>query len=217
VSEQNELPPKPSFRELPPVPFWGAAVTAPEADKSKIIQALGKSSEAVQFTYSGFFTSVSDGKTAYHFSRYPRHLFGIATNEQCQKALSELTKNLQSNGVEYMADTLSGVGLNDGFRVVLGLKEGYGEDAKVHDMAEIKEQLPHDVALDPADIYAVGQWGYYEEPAVIITGAKTHIPAVYQLADRYGQSRFTVEDMRQGTAYVVETRHCTDPDPKSST
>jgi hypothetical protein len=36
---------------------------------------------------------------------------------------------------------------------------------------------------------------------------------MYTLGDAFLQERFTVEDFERGIGYIVETRHCTNPDP----
>ena len=98
------------------------------------------------------------------------------------------------------------------FRVVLGLQELYEKSNKLHTIEEVEAELGSGFDLTPVEIYRIRPQGKYTEPAVIIKGDLSQIEKVYSLAEKFKQARFTVEDLYNDAAYVVETIHCQDPD-----
>ncbi len=82
---------------------------------------------------------------------------------------------------------------------------------KEHTIEEVKTELGEHFDLTEAEIYSVGPWGYYSEPAVIIEGDKSQLREVYSIAEKYHQSRIAVEDLQKGTSQMVETKYCEDP------
>lgn len=214
---QKEITPLPHFKEFPPVPYWSATVTVPTPFRHALVESLNDSARSLDFTYSGFFTAPKASETAYSFTRYPRHRFGIKTDEQCASALSELTRGLRTRHIVHEVLVEEGrVGGVEQFRVLLGLQEGYDEGARTHDALEVTNALGSDFTVREVGIYSVGGWGTYEEPAVLISGDENRLRKVYLLANTFKQSRFTVNNLSKGEAYMVETDHCTDRDPMPS-
>lgn len=217
TAEHHESPGH-RFRELPPVPYWAGTIVVAKESTDALKQALTQSARECNFTYSGFSTENPDNRLSYTFTRYPRHKFGIATDEQCFTALSTVTKHLRVEHLMHQARADFGP-LPDAeadFRVVLGLHEGYGENSMEHTAAEVQAMLGRNLHVDTGSIFAVGTWGQYEEPAAIISGKKTSVQLVYRLAEAFKQSRFTIEDLKYGESSIVETSFCQDPDPYPS-
>jgi hypothetical protein len=104
----------------------------------------------------------------------------------------------------------------DGFRVVLGLVEGYDTKAPTHHSIDEVQQVLQRASITPAGVFAVryteAGTSVYTEPAAIIKAPIDLIRDVYDIADRFRQERFTIENFEEGIAYVVETRFCTEPD-----
>jgi hypothetical protein len=196
----------PGFRELPPVDYWAGSVSIPSERTQELLRILSLTSQEKDFTFTGFLTR-SDGLTTYTFTRYPRHARGIASIEDCEDAL--LALHLSGIGPAASTQFIE----NQEFRVLLGLREGYEKDSKVHPVEEIEAALP-ETNIKPAEIYVVGPTRHYQEPAVIITGTSDKLPGVYNLAESLHQERFTVEDLQNRLSYVVEPPSCTTPDPE---
>ncbi len=89
------------------------------------------------------------------------------------------------------------------------IKTNFGKD---HTPKEVQEELGDEFDLTPAEIYSVGPWGKYTEPAIIIKGNITQIQKVYALAEKFRQARIAVENLQAGESYMVETKYCGDPD-----
>jgi len=83
---------------------------------------------------------------------------------------------------------------------------------KDHNLEEVEKELGKEFDLTQAEIYSVGPWGKYTEPAVVIEGNKNQLQKVYALAEKFHQSRIAVEDLGVGQSYMVETKYCEDPD-----
>lgn len=88
-------------------------------------------------------------------------------------------------------------------------KANFGKD---HTLEEIQRELGDEFDLTQAEIYSVGPWGKYIEPAIIIEGNKAQIQKVYGLAEKFRQARIAVEDLQEGQSHMVETKYCGDPD-----
>lgn len=84
--------------------------------------------------------------------------------------------------------------------------------SKKHSIEEVRTILWDKFDLEDAKIYTVWSWGSYQEPAVVITWKKEDIEKVYELAEKFHQSRIAVEDLQNGKAYMTETKYCSDPD-----
>jgi hypothetical protein len=83
---------------------------------------------------------------------------------------------------------------------------------KMHTLGEVKSELGDDFDLKEITIYAVGSWGNYEEPAILIEGDPTNLSKVYSLAEKFKQNRIAVENLKERKSHMVETKYCEDPD-----
>jgi len=193
---------KTNFRELAPEQFWRGSVDLQKIGDEDLSTALSEIASGLQFTYSGY-----RGDSKYHFSRYPRRKFGpVAPVEQYQTALRKLGDRLRTPIKEEAKSEQPVV------RVLLGLQEGYNKETKLHTAQEVEIELGHDITIKPVEIYSVGPWGKYQEPAVVVECDPTDLQKIYDLAEKFHQARFAVEDLHAGTARMVETKYCTDPD-----
>lgn len=203
------------FRELTPVELWSGCIQT-TVDAPLFAQVLHRVSQEQRFTFFGFLVAntVSSTGNEYHFTRYPRRKYGIATIEACQRALGRLGDLLSryDTGVAAQVETeqLASTGVTA--RVLLGLVEGYGSENHQHALTEVVEHLGTEFAVRPAQIFTRGPEKMYQEPAALILAKELGLPAVYDLAYQFAQQRFTVERFDQGQAWVVETPHVTQPD-----
>jgi len=177
----------------------------------ELIRVARALAEEKQQRYTGFI-AMSGDHTVHSFTRtrYPRRKYGIPTIADCEDGMQALATALKTK-VE--ADPQ-----HEDFRVVLGLREGYNPHNPRHSLAEVIKILGSSYHIEGTSIFAalttpVGS-NFNHEPAVIIRGAMSDILPVFDLAERFSQERFTVEVFNAGLAYVVETGHCTDPDPQ---
>lgn len=142
-------------------------------------------------------------------TRYPRHKYGIPDIESCRQTTRELVRHLwlpEFTEVTPREDTFC--------RIVMGLREWYGGNAITHTADEARSILSsHGGDVQEWEIYSVLRWkGTYTEPAAIISIYTPNIWAVYELAERFRQERFCVENLGRMKSFVVETIHCTTPD-----
>lgn len=196
------------FRELNPEDRWSGYLEIANSKKADFERLIEQLASEQKFTFCGWLIDIKEEKFKYCFTRYPRKKFGpVPAIETCRALLKQLSDSLSVPGIQ--EQNLR----QPGFRVLLGLKEGYKEDSKIHDSCEVKSILGNDFEVTNAEIYSVGPWGKYTEPAVLITGNKINLQKVYNLAYEFKQSRFCVEDLDRNKSYMVETSHCNDPDP----
>ena len=206
----------PEFRELPSEQLWTATTILEGVSQQQFAEILKDIYQRTGFNFFGFFVEKKDKSVEYHFSRYPRHKYGIPTLEQCQAAADELKKGLEiSNSAntvrvdDFVDDKQKGIE----FRVLLGLLEGYDKDQIIHNKDEVAEIIGSSVGLQSATIYSVGKNGEYTEPAVWIKGKKDDLPKVYEIANSFKQERFTIENLAEEKAHVVEPPCCISSDP----
>lgn len=197
----------PTFREMEPIELWSAKLTftMPYADFEQKVSTIA---QRVGQGFTGFISTDDDGNvTSFTSTRYPRKKYGIASLEDCQLKTSALSEELGA--------TLQVEEHNDSIRVVLGLLEGYDSEAPTHDVDEIHQELS-EARVTPAQVFAVrlneDGTSVYTEPVAVIETSAHSLNNIYQLADRFKQERFTVEDFNNQTAHVVETRYCSEPD-----
>jgi hypothetical protein len=88
-------------------------------------------------------------------------------------------------------------------------KTNLGKD---HTFEEVQKELGDEFDLTQAEIYSVGAWGKYTEPAIVIEGNKKQLQKIYALAEKFHQERIAVEDLQEGQAYMIETKYCENPD-----
>ena len=196
-----------AMRETDTVELWSSTlpVHKPYSDFELAVRALV---QQTQQRVTGFLTRDADSTVAsFTRTRYPRKKYGVATLERCQadmQALSEAFGTTATTDAQHV-----------GFRVVLGLVEGYNKDAPVHTVEEVQQALPN-VSAVLAEVFAVrcleGQICVYTEPVAVLSGPTDCLPGVYTLADKLRQERFTVEDFDRQLTFCVETQHCTEPD-----
>ncbi|TAL14385.1 hypothetical protein EPN95_03255 [Patescibacteria group bacterium] len=195
------------FKESEPVELWSTsiALSVPYAEFERVVSQAAKADGQ---RYTGFITKDAGGNvTSFTRTRYPRQKYGIASIEACENGMIALAAKL---GSAMRPDKQK-----DGFRVVLGLREGYDDNAPVHLTDEIQTALPG-ATVSSAEIFALrhtqGGPSLYTEPAAVITGPAQMIDEVYYLADTLLQERFAVEDFDLGVARMIEPRFCTEPD-----
>lgn len=198
---------KSEFRELRPEEFWGGSVHVKGVNDQDFGKTMSETAMELDFTFSGYRTPKTAEEFEYHFSRYPRRKFGpVAPIEKYKDALTKLSTRLNSRAQQDQRTE------TQVFRIVLGLQEGYDKEAVVHTIEEVRQELGETTSLAPVEIYSVGTWGKYNEPAVVIECDQTNLAKVYVLAEKFHQARFAVEDLHNNQSHIVETKYCTDPD-----
>ena len=197
---------EPHFRETEPVALWSARI-ALQLPYTEFEQTVSRAAQKNGQRYTGFITKDGGTVTSFTRTRYPRKKYGVASIEECQEGMAALADEFGS--------TLQPEPQQGGFRVVLGLQEGYDNQAPIHSVDEVQHELPT-AKITPAEVFAVRHTedgtSVYTEPVAVIEAPIELIGDVYGIGDRFRQERFTIEDFEQGIAYVVETRFCTEPD-----
>lgn len=153
-----------------------------------------------------------------------RVLFGLQEGYAEHKKRSIITR-IDSNEITTLDDakrvieseigSLVEFGINvDQFGTLGELKNvlGGANFGKDHTLVEVQQELGDEFDLVNAEIYSVGPWGKYTEPAIVIEGDKAQIEKVYALAEKFHQARIAVEDLQIGQSHMVETKYCGDPD-----
>lgn len=209
MSTQEGLPIEqaPRFRETEPVGLWSARMDL-KLPYIEFEQTVNRVAQTSGQRYTGFITRDDDGNvTSFTRTRYPRKKYGVSSIVECQEGMVALAAELDTNPRPSLQQS--------GFRVVLGLVEGYDDTAPTHSIDEVREELPG-AKVTPAEVFAVRHTqdgtSVYTEPVAIIEAPLDMVSEVYSLGDRLKQERFTIEDFESGIAYVVETRFCTEPD-----
>lgn len=198
---------KSEFRELRPEEFWGGSVHVKGTNDQDFGKITSETSTELDFTFSGYRSPQTAEEFEYHFSRYPRRKFGpVAPIEKYRDALAKLSTRLNTRAEE---DKRTETPV---FRIVLGLQEGYDKEAIVHTTEEVKQELGEEIGLTPVEIYSVGAWGKYTEPAVVLECDNANLAKIYALAEKFHQARFAVEDLHNNQSHIVETKYCSDPD-----
>lgn len=129
------------------------------------------------------------------------------------------TLETAKNAIQSEIGDLSEFGIKvDAFLTIEGLREVLEKTnfGKTHTLEEVQNELGDEFSLTSAEIYSVGPWGTYTEPAVVIEGNKAQIQKVYALTEKFHQARVAVEDLQTKQSYMVETRYCEDPDKDPS-
>jgi len=205
--EDGHISQVPTFRETEAIALWSAYLTLEvsyEDFEKMTVQVAQDNGQS----YSGFITK--DNRrlvTSFTRTRYPRAKYGIVSIQECEEGMQVLASAF---GTTFELDVQ-----HDGFRVVMGLQEGYDVGAPVHAVDEVCLDFPGAVAF-PAEVFAVRQTksgtSVYTEPVAVIKASTECMPDAYMLGDRLKQERFTIEDFGRGISYVVETRFCSEPD-----
>ena len=197
-----------AFTQLAPVELWSGRLVG-AAPYPVFEQAVVDAAVATGSRYTGFIeTDGAEVVRAFTRTRYPRRKYGILAVETCIAQTKQLAAALRF-GLEPEQQT-------NGFRVLLGLVEGYDKRSPTHTADEVQNILGPSVTATPASVFAVAPKGYetvvYTEPAAVIRGELGELPAVFALAEAFKQERFTVENFDAGLAHIVETRFCVSPD-----
>lgn len=206
----------PRFREFAHVEAWGGSISIQGITPEELIPHLQTYADARRLPLFGYIIPGTDATSfTYHMTRYPRTLkYEIGKVEEFGLALRSLARQLSRAGVQAIAQE-DAHAQTPHFRIVLGLSEGYGETALLRTVEEVRQRLPSALSVTPAEIVTILPHKispYFRERAAVIEGGVDHLSQVFHLADEFKQERFAVELIDQGAAYVVETRHCTDPD-----
>ncbi|HOE81010.1 MAG TPA: hypothetical protein PLA38_00680 [bacterium] len=127
----------------------------------------------------------------------------IATLESARQAIKSEIGDLSEFGINL--DEFTDI---EELKTVLE-KTNFGKD---HTFEEVQRELGEGFDLTQAEIYSVGPWGNYTEPALVIEGDKAQVQKVYALAEKFHQARIAVEDLQIGQSHMVETKYCEDPD-----
>lgn len=196
------------FRELSHEDRWSGYLEIHNSKRTDFERVIEQLANERSFTFYGWLLDESGEKFRYCFTRYHRKKFGpVPAIEMYRDLLKQLSDSL---GVTGMQEQNLG---RPKFRILLGLKERYDANSKTHNSCEVKSILGNGFEIVDAEIYSVGPWGRYTEPAVLIVEEKSKLDKVYDLAYTFKQSRFCVEDFQSGKSYMVETSYCNDPDP----
>jgi len=197
-----------NYRSTDAVELWSSRLsgnfTRPELEHAIKVAVVNDRQH-----YTGFVSAPTNGhEISYTRTRYPRKKYGITPIVDCELGMAKLADMV--NGEIQSEKQVSG------FRVVLGLIEGYDKEAPKHTISEIVAKLGEGALIESADVLAIrfaqDRISTYTEPVVVIRGSQSELPRIYELADEFKQERFTVEDFDAQKAWVIETRFCTEPD-----
>lgn len=197
---------KPNFKDFEPIKLWSAQITT-NVSYSEFERVTKKLSKSSGISITGFLTKDNNGKvTSFTGTRYPRIKYGVTPIEDCESIMNTLASEL-SGEITIQKKT--------GCRVVMGLMEGYDDQATKHDAKEVANLLPY-ADITSAQVFAVRNTdegiSVYTEPVAIIEANGEYLEDVYLIGDKLKQERFTVENFDSGLANIVETRYCTEPD-----
>ncbi|MEO6761485.1 MAG: hypothetical protein ABI220_03870 [Candidatus Saccharimonadales bacterium] len=196
------------FKEGKPIKLWSAEVKGNAAypDFERIVLATATRNKQ---RYTGYFETDDAGNVrSFTRTRYPRLKYGVTSIAECEKGMVELAYDLNFR--------VNSEGSQSGFRVVLGLLEGYDVTSPTHTVDEVQSLLGSTILAEGATVFAVRHQttgvSIYTEPVAVLRGAMSSLVAVYDLADSLKQERFAVEDFGNRLSYMVETRYCTESD-----
>ena len=193
------------FRETPAIELWSARIPFDvEVEEFQYTAAVFAFETGQRFT--GFIEQ-DESQLYFARTRYPRLKYGVSTIAECEEGVALMAERL--------GEMVHPEPQTAGVRVVLGLLEGYEQGSRVHEVEEVVERLST-AHVEQGEVFSVRpqETGVfvYTEPVAIVRADVSAIPNIYGLADEFGQERFTIENFDTRRAYVVETRHCTEPD-----
>lgn len=193
------------FTKREEIDLWSGSFSLEGIEDRKLQEAIEKTvhSDGQNFLW---FRSVQDKSITR--TRYPRYKYGIPDIEACRRTTRELVQHL------WLPDFTEATPRKDTFcRIVMGLREWYDTNAITHTADEVRIILSSQWGdVQEWEIYSVLRWkNPYIEPAAIIWINTANIWAVYELAERFRQERFCVEDLTRMKAYIVETTIASSP------
>lgn len=197
-------------------------VDCPYEDFIRIV--LGAAANA-QHRYTGTLTRdpVTGNVTSFTRTRFPRNKYGPPpTVKECEAGISYLAGLCRTEAVKESHSPGTS-------RVVLGLYEGQHAsgwrdqpDGPDYSVQEVGLRLGIGFSVSSAEVLNVrlapdGTTSHYSEQLAEIIFPTTGKQRVYDLADAMKQERFSVEDFHKqgGRSYMVETRWCREPDPRT--
>ena len=161
-------------------------------------------SKKSDFGFTGYFTN---NETVYHLTRYPRKKYGsTAPIETYRCKLQELENKF---GVVIEEENILKL---PRFRAILGLRVGYEKGQNDFTIDKVKKELGRNFIVNQAEICTVRKGNCYTEDAVIIESDLINIFQVYLLAEKLLPERLSVEDFSDNIVYMVEAKHCKEPD-----
>jgi len=197
----------PRFRDTEPVELWSTSFNLSVA-RYEFEEIMERTVEQTDQGFTGFITSDETGNVvSFTVTRYPRSKYGVTSVDDCEAGVAVLAKEFSTNARPDVD--------RSGFRVVMGLQEGYDAQSPIHTADEVGKWL-QGASVSSAEVFAIRPTeegvSTYTEPVAIIEAPLDMLGEVYDIGDRLRQERFTVEDFEQQMAHVVETRFCTEPD-----
>ncbi len=203
-----------SFRELPPIEHWSGYLKVSNITKDEFQKILQEVAREVGIRISGWtIDNENNNDFIYYICRQQRKKYGpVPSPEKYEEALRKLAEKTSSHYIVENSES------NFGFRVLFGLRKGYDPSSGEHDFNEAIKDLKKEegfINTKAAILAAKPNGEIYTESAALITGELLKTDKIYNLADRYNQERFTIEDFgssNEPITYSVETRHCTEPD-----
>lgn len=198
-----------NFTEHPSRAIWHACLQfdpSKSDDVKTTLTELGGS-----FRYSGCFVNL-DNRTIFQYTNNrgrpdkPIQLF-----KECEDGYTRLIWALTEKGVSFSASSSTGatsdpISPNGKFKALIGLREGYDEFTKVHDISEIRRLLNDRYTVVGGEIFSAGgnEPPYQEAVALIYCGEQEDLAGIYQAAAFVKQKILVIEALNEGTAYSVE-------------
>lgn len=195
------------FRQTEPIEIWGGNVLLQNVEQEEFIDKLIQLSNGLEFAFPGYFIYKENAPPVYHLSRYSRKKYGQPPEiEKYRDAIRRIGNEFNVPAEEEQ------IPQSQEFRTVLGLREGYEQGSYTRSIDEVKRELKEGFDLERGEICTVRNGSCYREEAVVITGDIDKIQRVFLLAEKFLQERFSVEDFSCNLTYMVETKHCKEPD-----
>ncbi len=195
---------------------WSTRLELPPLHREQILQKLSDSVLRIAqrpdverpelYPISGYIEGSGDNpdRTAVVLARDPSRSFGTPSPERCDEIAAEVAT---MHGWQRTADEVA----TGGFRVILGRRRGYGEDAYLHPMEEIRDLTSGSGLVVGTEVdlfsarYIDGTVSQYDEPGVVVTGKVDALADMEQLAYDLGQERYVPEIFGVETLVMVQS------------
>lgn len=188
------------------VDLWSWKIDLQSINDRLFQQAIEDVVFATQQNFLGFL-SYDNWVETYTRTKYPRKKYWIHTDQEYKASTDLLAEKLWKNLIEETKENVC-----NRFRVILGLREWYGENNGIHQIQEVKNILWEQNLYIPWKVYSVinnrNSPILYTEPIVIIVSQAIDIERLIDWAEKLYQQRFTVEDFQERKAFTIETRFC---------